>query len=483
MKIFNSLSRTKEDFEPLNPPRVTMYSCGITPQNHPHLGHAVAAIRFSMIRRYLTYLGYEVCFVENVTDVDDKIINRAAELHLKPHEVADKYLKEYKTALSDLGLPIPNHSPRVTEYIDEIIRYIEALIKKDFAYATPDGDVYFDLEKKEDYGKLSRRKTDELLSGTRITTEGNKRNALDFALWKQDDTPGASWDSPWGKGRPGWHIECSAMSNSLLGATIDIHCGGLDLIFPHHENEIAQCEAHNGVEFTKYWVHCGLLEVNGSKMSKSSGNFFTINDALERYGKELITFVIHRHHYRSPIDFNDKLFKDNINSLCEFYWSFDEALLLQENIEVNLENKLVQTMSQEFEAAMEDDFNTPVALVVLSKYLKEAEKKGKEGDQETKLAIHKNIIRYGRVLGLFSTAYNLRKILEELLKFQQFSLGVKEMLTVTAVENILGEREKARAEKMYQKSDELRDLLSAHGIKVMDAAQESNKWQFLIVNA
>ncbi len=480
MKVFNSLSRTKEEFVPIQPPKVTMYSCGITPQNHPHLGHAVAAIRFSLIRKYLSYSGYEVTFVENVTDVDDKIINRAAELQIEPHEVADKYLKEYKTALADLGLAIPNHSPKVTEYITDIIMYIETLIDKGFAYATPDGDVYFELEKKKDYGKLSNRKVDELLSGTRVATEGNKKNALDFALWKQDDKPGASWPSPWGQGRPGWHIECSVMSNKLLGPTIDIHCGGLDLIFPHHENEIAQCEAHNDVEFTKYWMHCGLLEINGSKMSKSSGNFLTINDALAKFGRELITFVIHRHHYRSPIDFNDKLFKDNMNALCEFYWSFDETLLAQASFDNLPDHEWIQKMNQEFQQVMDDDFSSAEALVVLSKSLKEAARLQKEGNNDAVRAIHSNIIRLGRVLGLFGTDYTRQRVLSELLNFQQNTLGINDKITLSDIENTLKERAQVRAEKMYQKSDELRDRLGAHGVKVMDAAHESDKWQFLI---
>lgn len=477
IKIFNSLSRTKEPFEPLNSPKVTMYACGITPQNHPHLGHAVAAIRFSVIRKYLMFSGYDVCFVENVTDVDDKIINRSKELNIKPHEVADRYMKEYKTTLAELGLPLPNHYPRVTEYVDDIIEYVKELIDKDFAYPTSEGDVYFDLEKKKDYGKLSRRKTEDLLSGTRIIAEDNKKNPLDFALWKKDDTDGASWNSPWGMGRPGWHIECSVMSNKLLGKTIDIHCGGLDLIFPHHENEIAQCEAHNGVEFARYWVHCGLLEVDGSKMSKSLGNFFTIEDALRKYGKELILFVILRHHYRSPIDFNDKLFKDNLNALSDFYWSIDRALIQQEEILPNLENKMVQKMNQEFKEAMDDDFNTPVVLVMLSKYLKEAAKKEQEGDEETKKSIHNNIIRLGRVLGLFSSNYSLDRLLMELLHFQQSTLNVDEVLTLSDINYILQQRQLARAEKQYQKSDELRDKLTEHGIKAMDS-KSGISWQF-----
>ncbi len=479
MKIYSSLSRKKEEFVPIEPPKVTMYACGLTPQNHPHLGHAVAAIRFSILRRYLRYKGFEVCFVENATDIDDKIIVRSEELQIPPKEVAEKYLKEYLDAQRQLGLPHPDFYPRVTEYIDKIIVYVEQLIEKGFAYSTPEGDVYFEVLKKEDYGKLSGRITDDLISGTRVNVETNKKNILDFALWKNDNTPNASWDSPWGKGRPGWHIECSVMSNDLLGETIDIHCGGLDLIFPHHENEIAQCEAHNGVQFAKYWVHCGLLVIDGRKMSKSLGNFFTITDSLEKYGKELITFVILRHHYRSPIDFNDKLFKDNLNALRHFYQFFDPELLALENLDFT-GNEDTEKLTTAFELAMDDDFNSPIALTVFSEHLKIAQKYSEEGKTEEAIAIQKCMINLGRVLGLFTPDYSLERLEREVLKFQQLSLNVSELISLEEVVGLVKQRDQAKLDKDYQKSDALRNELTAHGIKLLDNATTGSAWQFLV---
>lgn len=478
MKIYNSLSRAKEVFEPINPPQVTLYACGLTPQNHPHLGHAVATIRFSLLRRYLTYRQFEVCYVENVTDIDDKIIKRSEELNLSPQEIAERYIGEYLAAKQQLEIPLPTHYPRVTEYIDKIIPYIEVLIEKGFAYPTPEGDVYFRISAKEDYGKLSGRVTTEQISGTRVVTEANKESPLDFALWKQDATPGASWKAPWGPGRPGWHIECSVMSNDLLGASIDIHCGGLDLLFPHHENEIAQCEAHNGVPFANYWVHCGLLMVDGKKMSKTLGNFLTIHDALEKYGKELITFVILRHHYRSPIDFNDQLFRDNLNALCRFYRLFDARWLEADELTYR-ENEETKMLIREFEAAMNDDLNTPPALVALSNYLDRAKAYADRGQLSTAEAIQQCIISLGRVLGIFQRSYDLRRIEEETLSFHQQSLGLKKPLTLDGLNALIAERRLARSVKDFQKADELRAILSDHGIRVLDGTDVVEGWQFV----
>lgn len=480
IKIYNSLNRKKEFFEPINPPKVTMYACGLTPQNHPHLGHAVAAIRFSIIRRYLEHKGYNVVFVENATDIDDKIINRSKELNITPNEVAEKYLAEYRKALMSLELPKPTHYPRVTQYIDKIIDYVSVLIEKGFAYSTPEGDVYFDVNKKDDYGKLSGRVIDKLISGTRVKVKNNKRSPVDFALWKKDLTTGASWNSPWGKGRPGWHIECSVMSNDLLGESIDIHCGGLDLIFPHHENEIAQCEAHNGVDFSKYWVHCGLLVIEGKKMSKSLGNFFTINDSLNKYGKELISFVILRHHYRSPIDFNDQLFRENLNLLCDFYRCFNPDSLREKEI-FYAETEDTVNLVQKFEEAMNDDFNTPTALVVLSSFLDKAKKYKNKGEENKGESILKCIIKLGRIIGLFSPAYNLDRIEVETLLFHQLSLNLKKPLTLSELNELIIERKNARKEKNYKKSDEIRDKLNLNRIKIMDGVKASHDWQFITV--
>lgn len=476
IKIYNTLSREKEIFKPINPSNVTMYACGLTPQNHPHLGHALAAIRFSIIKDYLEYKGFKVCFVENVTDIDDKIIDRSIELNLTPQEIASMYIEEYLDGRKKLGLQTPDFQPKVTDYIDKIIHYIEDLIQIGYAYPTKEGDVYFDIEKKEDYGKLSGRNTNDLKSGTRILVEDNKKNILDFALWKSDSNLDVSWKSPWGIGRPGWHIECSVMSNDILGETIDIHCGGLDLLFPHHENEIAQCEAHNNKQFVKYWVHCGLLNVDGKKMSKSFGNFMTINDSLTKYGKELIIFVILRHHYRSSIDFNDKLFKDNLNALSRFYRFLNPAFLNDYSL-VFEDNEITKNLIHEFEEAMNDDFNTTIALTILSKYLKEAKFLLDKGEIKNSESVQKCIIKLGRILGLF-TNYNLESLENELLNFHQLSLGVSNPISLKNINEIILQRENARKNKNFEESDRLRNNLQNYGIKILDTDDSSSKWEF-----
>ena len=269
MKIYNSLGGTKSEFRSLFDRQVRLYACGITPYSDSHLGHGVAAIRFNMVRKYLTYKGYDVNFVQTITNVDDKLIKRGEETGRSPIAIAKQYSDEYSALMTQLGILPPTHNPDVLSYIPQIIRYVEELIELKYAYSTERGNVYFDVSKKDDYGKLSGRKVYDMLDGVRIINEEDKLSSADFALWKCDDHPEMSWDSPWGRGRPGWHIECSVMSNEILGNQIDIHCGGLDLTFPHHENEIAQCEAHNGCNFANYWVHSGLLNVRGQKMSKS----------------------------------------------------------------------------------------------------------------------------------------------------------------------------------------------------------------------
>ena len=476
IKIYNTLSKTKETFTPQVAGQVSMYACGLTPQNHPHLGHALAAIRFGTIREYLKYKGYSVIYVENVTDIDDKIINRSRELGVPPDELAERYFTEYRNAKIKLGVTLPSHEPKVTEFIDEIIVYVQALIEKGFAYSTADGDVYFDVDAKLDYGKLSGRKVVDQKSGVRVAVEGNKKNDYDFALWKKDDTPEVSWDSPWGKGRPGWHIECSVMSNQILGDTIDIHCGGLDLVFPHHENEIAQCEAHNGKTFVQYWVHCGLLNVDGRKMSKTFGNFLTIDDALEKYGRELIRFVILRHHYRSSIDFNDKLFLDNIRSLHAFYLELGDLVALAAPISYE-EDAYTRELVSSFEECMNDDFNTATALVVLTNFLDKAAALSDEGKAEESINLKKCIVHLGRLFGLFDGAYSLVQLKKELLHFHQAAHGFESPLNLEDIEHIVLKRKTYRANKDFMLSDQLRDQLKQNGISALDNNPRYN-WDF-----
>lgn len=476
MKIYNSFTKQAEGFKPLNDSSISIYACGITPQNHAHLGHAVAALRFSVIRRYLTHLGYKVNFVENITDIDDKIIARSKELNMTPQQVAEKFSAEYRRDLGRMGVPAPDKSPRVTEYIDEIITYIQELMDSGYAYAGSDGNVYFDVSKQKNYGELSGRRLDDELTGVRVDLEKDKKHAADFALWKSDKTEGASWLSPWGTGRPGWHIECSVMSNDLLGNTIDIHCGGLDLLFPHHENEKAQCEAHNSTQFVNYWVHCGLLNVDGAKMSKSLGNFMTISDGLEKYGRELIVWVTMRHHYRSSIDMNDQLFRDNLNSLREFYLNLDPAIVVASLDRPDLSNPAVKDLVAKFESEMNNDFNTPGALVILSQSLRKVAELKKTDCLQDTTSLQETIVYLGRILGIFQD-YSLNKLTAEMLKFQQAVLRSPSLLNSDDVNDLIQKRNEARNRKDFAESDHIRNQLSLHGVSIMDSTS-GTAWEF-----
>ncbi|MGC9017652.1 MAG: cysteine--tRNA ligase, partial [Caldimicrobium sp.] len=321
LSIYNTLTRRVEVFEPLNPPRVTMYVCGITAYDSSHLGHARSAVIFDVLYRLLKFLGYEVIYVRNITDIDDKIINRANKEGIDWRELTDKYTREYQEEMERLGVLKPSYEPKASEHISDMIEIIERLIKKGLAYVS-DGDVYFSVEKFPQYGKLSGRKLEEMLTGVRIDPSERKRNPLDFALWKSAKPGEPYWESPWGYGRPGWHIECSAMSLKYLGETIDIHGGGLDLIFPHHENEIAQSEGATGKPFVRYFIHHGLITVNGEKMSKSLGNFVTTSYLLEKYHSEVIRAFLLSKHYRSPLDYSEKGIKEMEKAIYRMYETF-----------------------------------------------------------------------------------------------------------------------------------------------------------------
>lgn len=472
LTIYNSLSGKKEAFSPLTPPRVRIYNCGITPHDISHLGHGTAAIRVNAIRRYMQHAGYDVTFVQNVTDVDDKIINRSKILGLSVTEVAQRFEREYNDCLRDLGISPADHEPKVSEYMPQIIAYVEQLIAKGAAYATADGDVYFAVEKKSDYGKLSNRRLAGLMSGTREVHEGAKRHPADFALWKGDDTPGASWPSPWGPGRPGWHIECSVMSNDLLGAHFDIHCGGLDLIFPHHENELAQCEAHNNCPFVNFWVHVGLLNIEGTKMSKSLNNFISLREGIEKYGAELLTFVTMKHHYRSAIDFSDRLFHETLNSLCEYYEAF-EALGAKGDAQAA--SPVTQALDRAFDEAMQEDFNTTLALQAILNELRQALK----SPDSARTVIAARARHLGQVLGLFRSELTLARIREEGLRFQTAYLK-RPPLTPADIEQLIRERVEARKAKNFARSDEIRNELLKSGVTLLDAASGGTTWQFSV---
>ncbi|MBL7210541.1 MAG: cysteine--tRNA ligase [Candidatus Omnitrophica bacterium] len=368
MHIYNSLTRKKEEFIPVNPAEVNMYTCGVTVYDECHIGHARSLFIFDLIKRYLTYRGFKVNFVRNITDIDDKIINRANELKVNWDELVKKYIDRYYEDLKSLGIAKAEDEPRATENIPDMVKYIEGLIEKGFAYESA-GDVYFNVRKFPDYGKLSGQSIDHMEEGVRVEPTENKKDPLDFALWKTSKENEPSWESPWGRGRPGWHIECSVMSRKFLKTdTLDIHAGGRDLIFPHHENEIAQAEALTGKPFAKYWMHHGLLTINGQKMAKSAGNFVTVKDFLASHkDADILKIFFLSAHYSSPIDYSDA----KIKSIKQ---ARERIFIFAEKIESGLSRQDVNSLPREisyeslrkiwdrFIAAMDDDFNTPAAL-------------------------------------------------------------------------------------------------------------------------
>ena len=369
IQIYNTMKKKKEEFVPLREGYVGMYACGVTVYDLSHIGHARALIVFDVIYRYLQYRGYKVTFVRNYTDIDDKIIKRAQEEGVTYKDISDRYIKEFDHDMDLLGLEKPTVSPRATDHIPEMIAMVEALIEKGFAYEV-DGDVYFSVGSFSEYGKLSGKNIEELNSGARVEVDERKQSPLDFALWKKSKEGEPFWECPWGKGRPGWHIECSAMSQKYLGTTFDIHGGGMDLIFPHHENEIAQAECATGEPFARYWIHNGFVNINQQKMSKSLKNFFSIREILETYHPEVLRLFLLSNHYRSPVDYSEQNLTEAKVGLDRFYAilrdldeikSLDKGSAAQSLGEKRLVTEL-QEFPGKFTAAMDDDFNTAAAL-------------------------------------------------------------------------------------------------------------------------
>lgn len=458
MRIYNSLSQQKEEFVPISEDEVKIYVCGPTVYNFFHLGNARPFVVFDTLRRYLEYIGYKVNFVQNFTDVDDKIINRAKEEGLTAPEISEKYITEYFKDTKALNIHPATTHPRVSENIQQIIEFISTLIEKGYAYQV-DGDVYYSPTKFDGYGKLSKQNIDELRAGARIMVEEKKREPLDFALWKARKEEGEiAWKSPWGMGRPGWHIECSAMSKRYLGPTLDIHAGGQDLKFPHHENEIAQSEACNGVEFAKYWMHNGYITINKEKMSKSLGNFFTVREILERYDGEAIRFFLLSGHYRSPIDFNDGLMDMAKASLGRLENARDNLKFLagtQEGNTTEAEKYVLNDFEQfrvKFKDAMDDDLNTADAIAAIFELVTEINKDVKDGCSkemaEKSLGI---LLELTGVLGLLETE--------------------KDESVDDEISKLVEERQQARAEKNFQRADEIRDMLKERGITLKDTPQ------------
>jgi len=472
MRIYNTLTGRKEPFEPLDPGKVRMYVCGVTVYDHCHIGHARSAIVFDVIRKYFRYAGFDVKYVRNFTDIDDKIINRAREEGIPWNEVAGKYTEEFRKDMGLLGVEPADVEPLATEHMDEIINMIKALEEKGYAYAV-NGDVYFLTRKFETYGKLSKRDLDDLMAGARVEVNEAKRDPLDFALWKSSKEGEPAWESPWGPGRPGWHIECSAMSSKHLGQSFDIHGGGADLTFPHHENEIAQSEATHGKLFVKYWVHNGFITVDKEKMSKSLGNFFTIKEILDRFDPEVVRFFLLSTHYRNPIEFSDEQLREAEISLDRYYTTASRIAEVlsapsgkeRSTPEEKAFDESLSAFDGRFRAAMDDDFNTAMAIGVIFEFIREVNryldtKPSGEGMRERVRKGKATLDALGNVLGLFHRSPEA---------WYRALLTTRKMPFDEAdIRSRIEARKEARATKDWAKADQIRDELLQAGILLED---------------
>ena len=460
MKVFNTLTRKKEEFIPIEKGVVRMYSCGPTVYNYFHIGNARPFIIFDTLRRYLEYCGNTVYFVQNFTDIDDKMINKANELGITVKELADRYIAEYFKDADNLGIKRATVHPRATENIDAIIGIIRELEEKGYAYNV-DGDVYFATKKFKEYGKLSHQPLEDLESGARININEDKNDPMDFALWKKQKPGEPAWESPWGLGRPGWHIECSAMANKYLAKTIDIHSGGQDLIFPHHENEIAQSECAHGVPFANYWMHNGYINIDNKKMSKSLGNFFTVREIAEEFDYEVIRFFMLSAHYRSPINFSKTLMESARSGLERIYNCISDMKFFAEKADSHtLTDKekeykeKIETLKAKYIAAMDDDLNTADAISAIFEIVSEANKA-----ITAQSGFSKEVIGF-----TVDTVKELGGVLGLLQKSEDGEISAE-------VKALLDERQAARASRDWAKSDELRDKLREMGITVKDTPQ------------
>jgi cysteinyl-tRNA synthetase len=481
MKIYNTLTGRKEDFVPLIPDKVKIYACGVTVYDHCHIGHARSAIVFDVIRRYLKYKGFSVTYVRNFTDIDDKIINRAKQEGIPWDAVAKKYTDEYYRDMDILGVGRADIEPKATEHIKEMIDIVRGLIQKGFAYES-DGSVYFAVDKFPGYGKLSKRDTEEMMAGARVDVDERKRNPLDFALWKKSREGEPFWESPWGQGRPGWHIECTAMSIKHLGESFDIHGGGADLLFPHHENEIAQSEAFTGKPFAKHWIHNGFITIDKEKMSKSLGNFFTIKEVLDKFDPEVVRFFLLSTHYRSPIEFSDEQLREAESSIDRYYTTFvrmNDFLEKKEDMEEGYSNtgkifnKVLFSFRDKFEEAMDDDFNTALALGHIFELIREANrfldnKPSGSKDRELILRAKELLSESGNVLNLFSrTPYEWYL---SLMRIRKIGLSEHDIL-----EKIEG-RQEARKKKAWNVADNIRKELEEKGI-ILEDKKDRTYWK------
>ena len=462
MKLYNTLTRTKEEFVPQEEGKVKMYVCGPTVYNYIHIGNARPYVVFDTVRRYLEYKGYDVTYIQNFTDVDDKIIKKANEEHSSMEEVSNRYIKEAFTDADGLNVKRATHHPRVTEEMNNIIEMIKTLVDKGYAYEN-DGTVYYDTKKFPEYGKLSKKNLDELIEGAseRVDKDDAKKNTTDFVLWKPYKPGEPKWDSPWGEGRPGWHIECSVMAKKYLGDTIDIHAGGEDLIFPHHENEIAQSEAANGKTFAKYWLHNGFIMVNNEKMSKSAGNFFTVREIAAEFPYEVIRFFILNGHYRSPLNFSRELMQScqnglerikNCNTDLQHYIDNSAESALKDN-EKELLNELDKFRVQ-FETAMDDDFNTADAISAIYELVRFINKSIK--DNVSKEFAVKEMEMLGKLCGVLGINKEKEKVEDE---------------DTALIEELITKRTEAKKNKNFAEADAIRDKLTEMGVTIKDTRQ------------
>ena len=457
MKLYNTLTKQKEDFRPVVSGEIKMYACGPTVYDLFHIGNARTFMVFDAMRRYFQYRGYHVHFVQNFTDIDDKIINKAKDQGVSAEAISEKFIKEYFLDAESLGIERADVHPKVTENISEIIDIIRVLEKKGHAYEI-EGDVYFDVDSYEDYGKLSKQNLEDLQLGSRVEVDERKKSPLDFVLWKSSKPGEPSWDSPWGKGRPGWHIECSAMAKKYLGETIDIHGGGGDLVFPHHENEVAQSEAATGKPFANYWLHVGYLNVNNEKMSKSLGNFFTVRDIRKEFDLEVLRFFMLSAHYRNPLNFNKALLVSSKSGLDRLYHSkehLDHLLKIAEDKALTEEERKMEkrllAYEERFVEKMDDDFNTADGISVIFDLVKDLNTNIDEST--SKAIIHQGILLLKKLTNVLGLLEKQEEVLEE------------------EIEALIEERQQARKAKNYKRSDEIRDQLQEMGIELMDTPQ------------
>jgi cysteinyl-tRNA synthetase len=473
MRIYNTLTKTKETFETIEPGQVKIYVCGPTVYDSCHVGHARSVVVFDVVVRYLRALDYQVTYIRNFTDVDDKIINRANEVGMAADQLAQKYIDEFHRDMDALNVLRADYEPRVTDHIDDIINFIQRLMDKKAAYHV-DGDVYFAVQRFEAYGKLSGRNLDDMVAGSRVDINPNKRNPFDFVLWKAAKSGEPSWPSPWGAGRPGWHIECSAMSRRFLGTSFDIHGGGKDLIFPHHENEIAQSEAVHNAPFSRYWMHNGFVNVDNQKMSKSLKNFLMIKDILKSYQPETVRLFLLSSHYRSPIDFSDQNLRESDKALDKIY-----ALLKRLDQELGLSEADESTPAGDywhaFCEAMNDDFNTAKAIGLLFGLVKDANRivdmGARSSDATAALTtMTADLLRMGQILGIVQLPWQVF--------YENREAGRLEDAAITpeAIDKLVAERSAARKNKDWKRADEIRNQLEQKGIVLEDKA-DGTHWK------